>query len=181
MIITEEQIMLNKEKIKELLLETKRPNIEKLIERMETADFFDAPASTIYHLNCKGGLAYHSLMMCGTLNKLIETFKINVPRDSVIIVGILHDICKMNYYVFSQNRYCVIRDAPKTHGLSSIKTIKEYIELTEKEEAMIRWHMGPYTYDGDFKAAEDELKKKHPEIFITYFADHISTLYREGD
>ena len=45
-----------------LLKNTKRENIDKLIEWLEKeTDFFSAPASTKYHLNYEGGLLVHSL------------------------------------------------------------------------------------------------------------------------
>jgi hypothetical protein len=30
--------------------------------------------------------------------KLVETFKRNIPKDSIIIIGLLHDVCKVNFY-----------------------------------------------------------------------------------
>ena len=60
--LTEAEYLNNKEKIKELLLSTSRPGMERLVEWIEQkTDFYTAPASTKYHLACKGGLAQHSL------------------------------------------------------------------------------------------------------------------------
>jgi len=178
MIISREQIQTNKEKIIQLLLDTKRPNIEKLVERLEQSDFFYAPASTKYHLCCSGGLAHHSLMVCGTLKKLCETFNIDIPLDTIVITGLLHDMCKMNYYIMVRNSFHKHKDASEKHGLLSVERIKFFIDLSETEELMIRWHMGPYTKDGNYREADDVMKR-HPESFLMYFADHISTLFRE--
>ena len=54
-VITREQRDENQKKITGLLLSTKRPGMEKLVEWIVTkTDFFTAPASTKYHLNCEG-------------------------------------------------------------------------------------------------------------------------------
>jgi len=171
----------NKQEIKNLLRRINREGIEDLIKALEQSDFFIAPASTIYHLNCKGGLAYHSLSVCKTLKRLSDEFAIDIPIESIIIVGLLHDVCKVNIYQFnsSNEKYKKKWNAPKKHGLRSIKMIEKYITLTDKERLMIRWHMGHYTWDGNFKNEEDKLKKFCPEAYLAYFADHISTLFLE--
>jgi len=48
-------------KIIELLGSTERKGIDRVIKFLESSDFFEAPASTRYHGNYKGGLAEHSL------------------------------------------------------------------------------------------------------------------------
>lgn len=179
MTITEEQIQRNKEVIIKLLRKTERPNIEDMIKKLEESDYFTAPASTMYHLSCKGGLAYHSLMVCKTLKQLSETYKVPIPEDTLIIAGILHDVCKVNKYHFVHGRYKTIFGTSNDHGLLSIQRIKKSIELTEQEEMMIRWHMARYTWDGKFDEVEDKLKNEFPEVYLMYFADHISTLFVE--
>lgn len=46
----------NKAVFIELLQKTGRPGIENLIDYLKNSDFFEAPASTKYHLSCAGGL-----------------------------------------------------------------------------------------------------------------------------
>jgi len=171
----------NKKEIIKLLHSVKREGMPRLINAMERSDFFDAPASTIYHLNCRGGLAEHSLSVYGTLRKLSEDFNVDIPLDSIIIVGLLHDLCKVNTYAWSEKdkRYYKKKLASNKHGKKSIKMINQFMTLTNKEYNMIRWHMNHYTWDGDFKAHEDRLKKECPEVYMAYFADHISTLFVE--
>ena len=78
-----------------LLKNTKRENIDKLIEWLEKeTDFFSAPASTKYHLNYEGGLLVHSL------NVFRELMKEYNPRNkkeisSVVIVSLLHVIISL--------------------------------------------------------------------------------------
>ena len=47
-----------------------RRGADRLLEWMEKADFFTAPASTRYHLACAGGLMQHSVHVYQRLEKL---------------------------------------------------------------------------------------------------------------
>ncbi|MBQ0130034.1 MAG: HD family phosphohydrolase, partial [bacterium] len=53
-----------KDEIVRLLKSTKREYIEDVIDGLEELGFFEAPASTKFHLNEAGGLAEHSLNVC---------------------------------------------------------------------------------------------------------------------
>jgi hypothetical protein len=78
--------------------------IEKLIKKLDSSDFFFAPASTQYHNSFRGGLCDHCLNVCSNMLRLVEmnaeSLGIDVEdvRESVIIVSLLHDISKMNLY-----------------------------------------------------------------------------------
>ena len=107
--LTEEQINGNKEEFINLLRSIDRPNadIEKLIQKLESSDFFIAPASTHYHGAYKGGLCDHSLNvyynMMHLLNYKAQYLGINIEdpaqyETSIKIVSLLHDISKMNTY-----------------------------------------------------------------------------------
>ena len=50
-----------KEEFINLLKQTNREGMDKLIEFLERTDFFEAPASTRFHGCFKGGLLEHSL------------------------------------------------------------------------------------------------------------------------
>jgi len=175
--LTTESIEENKQKILSLLNSVERENIDALITYLKESDFFVAPASTRYHLNFPGGLAQHSLNVCKSLKHLNKIYKINIPEESVIITSLLHDICKINLYIPTGNGYIFNSSQPPGHGSLSVERIKKYIDLTEKEEMMIRWHMNHY--DKEFKNSESSVRGKHPEIYVMYFADHLSSEYLE--
>ena len=92
-----------KEKILSLLSKVKREGMDKLIGYLESSDFFDAPASTKFHLCVPGGLAKHSYNVYECLKKKAaepfwkETLK-DVSEETIILVSILHDLCKTNFY-----------------------------------------------------------------------------------
>ena len=89
-----------KEEFLGLLRQVKRDGIENLIQFLEKSDFFQAPASTRFHGNFEGGLAEHSMKVYEILKHKVEHCieLINIPEESVIIIGLLHDICKTNFY-----------------------------------------------------------------------------------
>ena len=70
-----------KEEVIKLLKETNREGMDKLIEFLENSDFFEAPASTRYHGNFKGGLLEHSM-------KVYEIFKekIKIHRHNCLCI-----------------------------------------------------------------------------------------------
>ena len=73
-----------------------RPGSEKLLEWMETTDFFRAPASTRFHCACEYGLVRHSLNVYHSLVDMF--FEEGDNLESFTICALLHDLCKANYY-----------------------------------------------------------------------------------
>ena len=85
--------------IKTLRENVKRNGIDNLIQFLEDSDFFKAPASTKFHGACKGGLVNHSVHVYNLLVKKNTDFLMNISLDTLTIAGLLHDVCKINYYV----------------------------------------------------------------------------------
>lgn len=86
-----------------------RPGSDKLLAWMETTDFFEAPASTRFHLSRPGGLVEHSVHVYDRLMKLYtdektdpyqpgKYFPIEEEMETIAICGLLHDICKVGVY-----------------------------------------------------------------------------------
>lgn len=112
--LTDQQIMDNKNRFLELVRGIQREGVdmERLIAQLEGSDFFDAPASAIYHNAFKGGLCAHSLNVYDSLKKLCRAFytpedpatgeqgEMECPysEDSIRIVSLFHDFDKMNKY-----------------------------------------------------------------------------------
>lgn len=176
---------------KKLLLSTKRPGIENLVQWLDNSDFKVAPASTRYHSNYEGGLLKHSLNVyeeCMRQQDLIKLF--NVPKESIIITSLLHDICKVNYYkmemrnvkkngAWVQEPYYTVEDMfPMGHGEKSIIIAQQYIQLTEVEIAMIRNHMGGFVDTSYFSSSN--LFNKYPESLVLHIADMKATYILES-
>ena len=84
-----------------------RPGADKLLAWLETTDFFEAPASTRFHLSRPGGLVEHSIHVYERLKALVgdgdylDEYLFGskaAPGESIAICGLLHDICKANFY-----------------------------------------------------------------------------------
>ena len=170
----ENKIQENKEKFLNLLKEVTRPGIDKLIEWMETkSDFFVAPASTMFHGNYEGALVEHSLNVYRLFKEKNERYDLGLSEDSVRIMALLHDICKSNFYKPStRNRkdedtgkwfqvpwYDVDDSFPMGHGEKSVIMIRCYISLTTEEMLGIRWHMGGYVADDDYRTLSNAWEK----------------------
>lgn len=164
--ITEEQINGNKEEFIRLLKATSNvhKNIDRLIQWLETSDFFEAPSSTVFHNNYKGGLCEHSLNVYRIACKLREVLvsegkSIDFSEEELIISALLHDLCKTNFYVQDvkvfkdesapighqwkkYNTYKIEDKFPYGHGEKSVFMLQRFIALTGNESLAIRWHMG---------------------------------------
>ena len=153
--LAKEQIEADKIRIIELLKSTERPGMDRLIDWMENkSDFFTAPASTKYHLHCKGGLARHSLNVYERLKAKVDSGLLELKEDTVIITALLHDVCKANFYaVQKRNRkiegqwveveeWGIDEKLPIGHGEKSCYIVQTFMRLTPEEFAMIRFHMG---------------------------------------
>ena len=79
--------------------EIHRPGADKLLQWLETTDFFTAPASSRFHLAREDGLAEHSLHVYQRLAELcMRESGVQIDPESVAICGLLHDVCKVNVY-----------------------------------------------------------------------------------
>ena len=129
-------------------------NVELLNFLENKSDFFTAPASTRFHLACEGGLVKHSLNVFQLLSQNCG----DEQAESIAICGLLHDICKVNYYKVSlrnvknektgqwekQPYYQVDDSFPYGHGEKSVYMIESFMKLKAPEAMAIRWHMGGF-------------------------------------
>ena len=175
----------------ELLRSTKRDGIENLIDFMKKTDFFTAPASTKFHGSYEKGLLEHSMKVYEILKQKVQTsvIPINIPDESIILIALLHDICKANFYkvefrnaknalgVWEKVPFYAVDDTiPYGHGEKSVMMITEYIKLTPEEKYAIRWHMG-FTEPKEQYSTISAAYKKYPIALLTHEADLESTYF----
>ena len=112
--LTEENIIANKNRFLSLVTSITREgvNMERLIAQLEGSDFFEAPASAMYHNAFRGGLCAHCLNVYDTLVDFCEALYPDVydeneqfvskgcpySEDTLKIVALFHDFDKMNKY-----------------------------------------------------------------------------------
>ncbi len=136
--------------------EVTRPGADKLLEWLSTTDFFKAPASTRFHGACEEGLVMHSLNVYHAL--MDRFFEEGDNPESMAICGLLHDLCKANYYKTGTRNvkneatgqwekvpvFMVEDQFPYGHGEKSVYLIERFIRLKPAEAVAIRWHMGGF-------------------------------------
>jgi len=84
----------------------KRTGSEDLLKWLtDGSSFFDDPASARHHLAVDGGLCRHSINVYRRLKWLCEMEALQSPdfqmpsEETIAIVGLLHDLCKVGTYV----------------------------------------------------------------------------------
>ena len=180
-----------KEEFIELLKKTNRENMDKLIEFIEKTDFFKAPASTRYHGAYQSGLIEHSYKVYEILKEKVKNsvIEITTPEESLIIIALLHDICKANFYKIDYRNaknalgewekvpYFTVDDTiPYGHGEKSVMMLTEYIKLTSEEKYAIRWHMG-FTEPKELYTTLGLAFKKYPVALLMHEADLEATYF----
>ena len=175
-----------------------REGADKLLDfLLNGSDFFTAPASTRYHGAREGGLVEHSLNVYDCLKDMMdrprmkEVYGIEYPEESIAIAGLLHDICKVNFYKTSYRNvkdetgrwqsvpYYTIEDTlPYGHGEKSAYIVSAYMRLTRDEAFAIRYHMG-------FSGTEDpgnvgRALEMFPLAYATCCADMEAAFLMEG-
>jgi len=173
--------------------EVSRDGAEEFLRWLEGTDFFTAPASTRYHCACPKGLVTHSVSV---YNVMMEKHfaEGEDSRESFALCGLLHDLCKAQYYKVSTrnvkneqtgqwekaNYYAVEDLFPYGHGEKSVFLIERFIRLKPAEAAAIRWHMGGFddaARGGCF--ALSQAFEKYPLAVKLHLADLESTYLRE--
>lgn len=85
----------------------RRPGADKLLAWLESTDFFTAPAGAKHHGAHAGGLVVHSLNVWNRLREITLRDTINgkaildlapETNETVAILALLHDVCKVGVY-----------------------------------------------------------------------------------
>ena len=141
-----------------------------------TTDYLYAPASTRHHGYFKGGLLCHSLVVTKllleyTINNNLEWIRIQSP----VLVGMLHDLCKVYTYVYdeydksyfySEYMYMPVHG----HAEKSLAFIMKHgLQITEEEMLCILHHMG--AYEKDKWNEYGEAIQRYPNVLWTHMAD----------
>lgn len=176
-----------------------REGSDKLLEYLLSpqSDFFQAPASTRFHGAYSGGLLEHSLNVYHCLKDYLarprvkEVYHMDYDEESIAIVALLHDICKINCYKPGKRNVKVdgkwesvdtfeYEDKlPYGHGEKSVYIITGFMRLNREEAFAIRYHMG-------FSSSNDNINsvgytfEHYPIAFALSTADMEATYFLEG-
>lgn len=161
------------------------------IQWLNTTDFYQAPASTVYHDAHKGGLLKHTLNVVDCLADLIDNEPFNtVDIGDALVAACCHDWCKIGMYEsYMRNvknektgqwdKVLAYKQKDERfialgHGASSMYLATGCFNLTLECAAAIRWHMGEYN------VAQNEMNELHqcneqfPLVQLLQFADRLS-------
>ncbi len=190
---------MSKERFIEIYNENiKRDGADKLLAYLcDGCDFFTAPASARFHSSYTGGLCRHSINVYECMVDYMERERVKnqygliASNESIAIVSLLHDICKINTYKPStrnvKDENGVWRQVPTFsyddklpygHGEKSVYIISGYMRLTREEAFAIRFHMG-------FSGNEDKLLvgnafEMYPLAFALSTSDMEATYFMES-
>lgn len=139
----------------------KREGADKLLDYLLSSDFFTAPASAKFHSSYEGGLCDHSVNVYDCLKSYLgtprtkEIIETEYSDESIAIVSLLHDLCKVGIY---KKGFRNVKDEkgawqrvdtfeyddqlPYGHGEKSVYIISGFMRLTREEAFAIRYHMG---------------------------------------
>lgn len=199
----------NKKRYLELLSGVNREGIKELIDYLETTDFFTAPASAKYHSNIKGGLCQHSLNVYDNLETLSQLYAVDLSEDSIVLVSLLHDLAKVDYYeYYVQNRknYCAngkqydehgkfnwvqvgsykVKDSMERpnvfseHGVCSYLLANKYVHLKEEEVVAIINHHMDLDKSGYVRTDISEIYNRYPLASLLHIADTLATYINEN-
>lgn len=175
----------------------KRDGADALLDYLCQSDFFISPASSAYHSSFDGGLAQHSINVYYCLSdymareRVKNEYKLNVSDETIAIVSLLHDVCKIGCYkagvrnvkengVWKQvPTYNFDDPMPYGHGEKSVYIINGYMRLSREEAFAIRYHMG-------FSGTEDvrnvgKAFEMYPLAFALSTADMEATYFLESE
>ncbi len=177
-----------------------REGAEALLDYLENkCDFFTAPASARYHGAYAGGLCQHSVNVYRCLvdylarPRVQELYGVEVIQESIAVVALLHDVCKVDFYAQSWRNvkneqtgqwekkpfYTIDEKLPYGHGEKSVYMIGAFMKLKREEAMAIRWHMG-FSGPEDSRTVGQALAQ-YPLAFALATADMEATYFLEGE
>ena len=175
----------------------KRDGANALLDYLQNqSDFFSAPASGKRHSAYEGGLCVHSVNAYNRFkNNIIleygENYQEKISDESIAIISLLHDVCKVNTYTVDYRNqkvdgqwiqvpyFAYNNSLPYGHGEKSVYIISGFMRLTREEAMAINWHMGGF--DPRVQATSDmsEAFMRFPTAVLFHVSDLEATYLDE--
>ena len=194
---------INGEEVKQKFIELYETNIKRegakeLLDWLKKTDFFTAPASTKFHSACEYGLCNHSINVYNRFKSMLDREygdkrKDIISDESIAIMGLLHDVCKIDCYKVDYRNtkvdgewvkvpfYVYDDTLPYGHGEKSVYMISGFMRLTREEAIGINWHMGGFdkrVIGGDYGLATAFYA--YPTAVMLHLADISATYLDES-
>lgn len=164
------------QRVEELKEMVKGTRLEGKTDYLIEIGYLTKPASIKFHGSHKGGLYDHSKEVARLLEEYTNKLGLKWQQsDSPIIVGLLHDLCKLENYTetekgFEWNKSSIYNG----HGDLSVIISSQLISLTKEEIACIRWHMGSFDNKENWEYYTKAIKA-YPNVLFTHTADMEAT------
>ena len=149
---------------------------DEQIQTLESIGYFTSPASIRNHLSVEGGLYQHSKNVTKTMLDLNYSLSLGLSEESIIICGMLHDVCKCNSYSPNILKNGTISEpipykyTPSFigHSVVSIYIIQNVLKLDLKAEEFhaITYHMG--AFDENFRNNTSILRKFPLDMLLVW-------------
>lgn len=138
--------------------------------------FFTAPASIHHHGAYTGALFDHSFAVTKMLLSFTERLGLSWMKErSPYIVGMFHDLCKIDNYTHSGNEAWEYNNATLLpgHGEKSVIMLQQHMNLTDEEMLCIRWYMGAFD-DKEHWNSYGRSVTHFPNVLYTHTADMVA-------
>lgn len=165
-----------------------RDGLEDLLDWMQKADFFTAPASTHYHGAYAGGLCEHSLDVYRMAIKTVKAYGLDLNPESITVAALFHDLCKVNFYRQDKKNQkingtwqevpCYVVDEKYSfggHGSKSVFLVQQFMKLKTDEAAAINCHMGYANASSETVRDVGNAYNAYPLAWIIHVADEAAT------
>jgi len=173
-----------------------RKGSKELLDYIDESSFWSSPASMKYHGAYPQGLVKHSVLVWRLFAAENRRLQLGLSDETVCLVALFHDICKAGAYKEVQNppdrrknsygyTYTWNKDQPKGHGTLSVQRLSTFVDLTDLEVDLVKYHMGPwYTVQqwekGDYALLQmTKAWSDKPSVRFLYFCDELATKMEE--
>ena len=169
------ELAMRYEALKLRVLERRDRFIELMQWLEENTEWTTSPASIKYHMNKPHGLLEHSVNVAETMLALKDTLAPDIPDESCVIVGLLHDLGKAGMpgkpqYLenepsekqkwagypatipYKYNNDLIYLSVP----IRGLYLVLPRLQLSEEEVQAIAYHDGQYVDDNRSVAAREE-------------------------
>lgn len=164
--------------------------VNKCLSWLRSGDFYEAPASTMYHESEPSGLLHHTLKVINKIHELkyVYTFK-SVNIEDAVLVALVHDWCKIGLYemymrnqkneqtgqwdkVVAYRRKDFI--LPMGHGATSMWQASKCFNLSTEEALAVRWHQGRWNVCDAEVNEFQQANETYPLVHMLQFADQLA-------
>lgn len=149
---------------------------KEIILKLQEDGFFIKPASIHHHGQYDGALFDHSYEVTKALVEMTEKLGLEWELErSPYIVGMFHDLCKLDNYIRSDSESWEYNNATLLpgHGEKSAIMALRLMELTDEELYCIRWHMGAFD-DKENWNSYGRACTMYPNVLYTHTADMVA-------